>query len=113
MAKKKEAAKKKADAAPKKKATVVSYVRELLEDDGRMSTQDMIKVVKRKFPKSKFNKSHVAYYRNKLRAEGMDIPKLRDMEGGKKKKSSAKKKSVSKKKAGVPKKKVARRKKSA
>lgn len=62
------------------KETVVSYVRGILEDDGRASTQDLIKAVKKKFPESAFSKAHVAYYRNKFRKEGMDIPLLREVE---------------------------------
>lgn len=67
--------------AKPEKETVVSYVRGLLEDDGRASTQDLIKQVKKKFPDSAFSKAHVAYYRNKFRKEGMDIPLLREVEG--------------------------------
>ena len=39
------------------------------------------KQVKKKFPDSAFSKAHVAYYRNKFRKEGMDIPLLREVEG--------------------------------
>ncbi len=59
------------------KGTIVSFVKGLFEENPEISTTDCIEAVAQVFPQSKFQKSHVAFYRNKFRKAGMDIPFIR------------------------------------
>ncbi len=84
----------------KKRRTIMNFVKEVFETDPEITTTDLIKLVVKNFPESKFSKSHVSWYRNHFRKQGMDIPKLhREKKAVKKtvKKKVAKKKVVKKK----------------
>ena len=88
MAKKKKDKKKKEEKKPKvKKPTIAGYVRKAFEKNLNTKTDALIKEVKARFPDSAFSATHVAYYKNKLRKDGLEIPK---------RKKAAKKKKVKK-----------------
>ncbi len=54
--------------APKEpRVTIKSVVIQLLTDSPEMPSADLIKAVKERFPDSKFDASHVAWYRNKFK----------------------------------------------
>lgn len=93
---------KKIKAKAKKKATIVGLVIELFNKNPEMSTKECIKRVKAKFPESKFDATHVAYYRNKLRKDPYNIA---IPERVKKTKTKAKAKVKAKKKTSKKKKK--------
>lgn len=57
---------------------IVDFVRQLFTEDPAISTEDCINSVCPVFPNSKFQKSHVAYYRNRFRKQGMEIPFIRE-----------------------------------
>lgn len=88
-------------AAREKRVTIVSVVKALLEKDASMGTKVMIEAVKAKFPDSKFDETHVAYYRNKFRKEGMNIPMIKDTTPGAK--TAKPKEKVAKNAAPAPK----------
>lgn len=54
--------------------TIISFVRECFDEDPSISTTDLIEKVSKEFPSSAFDKAHAAFYRNKLREEGVEIP---------------------------------------
>lgn len=61
-------------AKPEKKAKIVDTVRAAFEANPEIETCDLIKLVKDAHPTSHFNKAHASFYRNRFRAQGMDIP---------------------------------------
>lgn len=54
--------------------SITTFVRNMFRDDPECETQDIIDGVLEKWPKSKINSSHISFYKNKFRKEGMDIP---------------------------------------
>ena len=66
--------------------SIKSFVRDIFKKSKEIDTPDIIKQVCKAFPWSAFGKSHVAYYRNLFRKEGIDIPMRQE-----KKKKKAKK----------------------
>lgn len=81
-----------------KKVTIKSRVRELFTEDPNIETTDMIEEICNEFPDSRFDKSHVAYYRNYFRKkENMDIPLRRKPKADKDAKPKKAKKATAKK----------------
>ena len=74
MAKKEKKAGKKKVEKQERSGTIVAMVRAIFEECPESDTKDIIDAVKEVFPDSSFSSTHVAYYRNKFRKEGMDIP---------------------------------------
>lgn len=66
-------------AAKEKKATIKDLARDLILKN--QESDAIIGAVKKAFPESAFNATHVAFYRNQLRKEGYDIETKRKAKG--------------------------------
>lgn len=93
----KKAATKKVTKKKAKKPTIAGMVRGLFGDNPNMETDDMVSRVRKRFPDSAFSPTHVAYYRNKLRKAGMNIPLKRKAKKKVTKKKATRKKATKKK----------------
>ena len=71
----KAATKSEAKPAKEKKPTIKDLARKLILE--KKDNDAIISAVQKAFPDSKFNASHVAFYRNQLRKEGHDLPATR------------------------------------
>ncbi len=65
----------KAKTGSKKTMKIGDYAKQLLLEGGRTS-DEVIKEVAKKFPKSKCDKKAVSWYRWKMQKDGIEVPKL-------------------------------------
>jgi hypothetical protein len=98
--KKKVAQKAKTKPAKEPRETISALVRSEFESNPDVSNAELVDLVTKQFPDSKFNPVHASYYRNRLRADGMDIPRaVRQKKEKPKAKAKAKGKAKGKAKA--------------
>ena len=79
----------------KSKDNVISIkvlIRKLFIEEPGIDSHKLIEKVKEAFPWSSFNVSHVAYYRNAFRKEGLNIPMRQELSDSLRKKKKRKKK---------------------
>jgi hypothetical protein len=78
----------------KRTGTCIEFLRELYGKDPNISNEKALSLLLKKFTESNAKGSSITTWKNMLRAEGMDIPKLKA--GARKKKGDDKKKAKKK-----------------
>ncbi len=75
MAKKKKEEKKEEKKPNKARDSITTFVRNMFKKKASVSNEVVIAAVLVKWPKSKIQGTHISFYKNKFRKEGMEIPK--------------------------------------